>query len=76
MVKLFPKRPNFTSETFRVWIFRNNAELCAQRLEVQDEICYDSSKNAVLHGFCCLSVFLKTNLKVKISFENKNLMVL
>lgn len=76
MVNLFPKRPNFTSETCRARILRNNAKLCAQLLEVQDEICYDSSKNAVLHGFRCAYVFLKINLKVKISFENKNLMIL
>lgn len=38
MVKLFPERPNFTSETLRVRAFRNNAKLFAQLLEVQDEI--------------------------------------
>lgn len=52
MVKLFPKRPTFTSETLRVRAFRNNAKLVAQLLEVQDEIFYDSSKSAALRSFC------------------------
>lgn len=38
MVKLFPKRPSFTSETLRIRAIRNNAKLFAQLLEVQDEI--------------------------------------
>lgn len=57
MVKLFPKRPNFTSETLRARIFRNNSKHCAQLLEVQYEICYNSSKNAVLHAFCYVCIF-------------------
>lgn len=57
MVKLLSKAPNFTSETPRAVAFRNNAKLFSQLLEVQDEISYDSSKNALLHGFCYVCMY-------------------
>lgn len=51
--------------------FRNNAKLFTQLLEVQDEISYDSSKNALLHGPCYVCMYFlllisnQKDLKIK-----------
>lgn len=75
MVKLFPKRPTFTSETLRVRAFRNNAKLFAQLLEVQDEISYDSSKSTVLCSFCYVHMYFKFLISNHEDLRIKNLIV-